>query len=133
MNRAGNIAVWVVTVLLTALFVVMAAPHKLMAAEEAIENFRHFGYGPGFLRLIGTLELAGGLLLLWPRVAGYAAGVLGVVMIGALWSHLKMGETSQAITPVVVLLLLVAIGWARRPAILRGAGPEAAAPAAAQD
>ena len=45
--------------------------------------FSQWGYPHWFLVVVGVLELGGGLLLLFPRIAPYAAMVLGVVMLGA--------------------------------------------------
>ena len=64
---------------------------------------------------IGSLELLGGILLLIPRVAKYGASVLGIVMVGAAYTHLANGEGLQILRPVMVLLLLGTTVWLGRP------------------
>ena len=91
----------------------------LVAGPEAAEQFAQLGYADWFRVLIGVLEIAGGLCLLIPRTAFYAAGVLGVVMIGAVGTLLRLGAGEQAIVPFVVLVLLALVAYARRPPFAR--------------
>ena len=65
--------------------------------------------------LIGFIEVGCGIALLVPPFAFYAAGVLGVVMIGATYTHLISGVPGATI-PLVCLMVLAAIAYLRRPA-----------------
>lgn len=126
MNKAKAIATWIVSVLLFALFTLMAGRAKLIG-WPAGQDFH--GYSGGFRVLIGAIEVVGGIALLIPPVASYAAVLLCGVMVGAAQTHWREGESLAV--PVVTFLLLAAVGWARRPAILRGGAsvPAADAPA----
>ena len=77
-----------------------------------VEQFESFGYSQGFRVLIGILEGVGAVLLLFPRLAFWGAGLLIVVMIGAAYSHLAtgLGSPFHALRNLVLLAL---IAWAR--------------------
>jgi uncharacterized membrane protein YphA (DoxX/SURF4 family) len=112
-GKAKTITVWVVTALLACLFV-LAGVMKFVNPEMA-EHFAQWGYPNWFHLLIGTVEVAGALALLVPRTAFYAAAALGVVMVGAVATHLRHGETPQAVVPFVLLVLLALVAYTRRP------------------
>lgn len=110
-----TIAIWIVSVLLAAMFV-MSGGMKLINPAQASGMFVNYGYPAWFALVIGAVEVIGGVLLLVPRVAFYAAGALAVVMAGAAFTHLKTaGEAPRAIVPIVLLLLSIVIALARRP------------------
>jgi putative oxidoreductase len=111
-TRVKTIAVWILSVALAALYLFAGIP-KLMGAASAVEGFARLGY-PGWFRvLIGLLEVAAGIGLLIPRAAFYAAGVLGVVMIGAAYTHVTSG-TPGTIFPILCLALLTLVAYLRR-------------------
>jgi uncharacterized membrane protein YphA (DoxX/SURF4 family) len=112
-STSAIVALWVLSVLLAALFL-MAGSMKFVAAEQASAQFAGLGYPDWFRVLIGAIEVGGGLLLLVPRTAFYAAAVLAVVMLGAVYTVLSAGW-AQAVVPAVVFILLVIVGYARRP------------------
>lgn len=108
-----NIVIWIISILLTALFV-MVGSRKLINPAPMGQAFVQWGYPAWFAMVIGLVEVGGGLLLLVPRVATYAAGALAVVMAGATVTHLKTtGEAPRAILPIVLLTLSVIVGLAR--------------------
>lgn len=49
--------------------------------------FAHWGYPAWFRVLIGVLEVAAALLLLWPRTAVHGAAIIIVVMLGGVGTH----------------------------------------------
>jgi len=51
--------------------------------------------------------------LLIPRLAGLAAAGLSIIMIGATYTHVSHREYTHAITPAVLLVLLIAVAYAR--------------------
>jgi uncharacterized membrane protein YphA (DoxX/SURF4 family) len=112
-GKAKTTALWVATGLLACLFV-FSGFMKFVNPEMA-EHFSQWGYPDWFRILIGVVELGGGLALLVPRTAWYAAGALEVVMAGAVFTHLRNGEVPQAVVPFVLLCVLAALGYARRP------------------
>ena len=112
-GKAKAVALWVTTGLLGGLFV-LSGSMKFVNPDMA-EHFAQWGYPDWFRVLIGVVEVGGGLALLVSRTAWYAAGALGIVMIGAVVTHLGHGEIPQAVVPLVLLGLLVVVGYARRP------------------
>jgi len=117
--RGTAIILWVLSALLAALYLYTGVP-KILGVGEAVQGFQRFGYPVWFRVLIGVVEVGGALGLLLPPVAFYAAGALGVVMIGATYTHLVKGITGATI-PIVCLFVLAAIAYLRRPAA-RGPG-----------
>lgn len=112
-SRGTTIAAWVLSVLLGLLFL-FAGSQKLLGAAEPAQHFAQWGYASWFRILIGLIEVGGGLTLLVPRVAFYAAGALGVVMVGAIYT-LLMNAAPGVPIPIVCLILLAFIAYARRP------------------
>lgn len=111
-GRGKTIAVWVLSALLTLLFL-FAGGQKILGAAEPTEHFAQWGYPTWFRVLIGLIEVGGGLALLVPSVAFYAAGALGAVMIGAIYTHLTRAAPGIPV-PIVCLLVLVFIALSRR-------------------
>jgi len=109
-NRLQIIAIWLLTTLLVALFV-LAGGGKLAGTDQAVHEFQRFGYATWFLALVGTIEVAGGLCLLFPRTA--LAGALGLlpIMGGAIWTLWRVGDS--ILPPLIVGALLVTLAWLR--------------------
>lgn len=74
--------------------------------------FETWGYGAWFAGVIGAIEVLGGLTILVPRLATYAATGLGAVMLGALYTTLtkpnELGWMGAAIHLVVLAVILTA-------------------------
>lgn len=100
-------------VLLAAVFAA-AGLMKLAAIEFEVRGFAHFGYAPWFMYAIGVLELGAGLALLFRRSAAPAALLLGVIMVGAAFSHLRAGDGVLLALPALVLLALLGMAAAAR-------------------
>lgn len=114
-SKKKTVALWVITVLAGA-FIAFAGFSKLSVPVTWTANFAHMGYPGAMAYLIGTLELVGGVLLLSPALAPYAAAVLSGVMAGATVTHVVLGDVGHAPVPFALLVFFVIIGWARRPA-----------------
>ncbi len=108
----GTAALWIVNVLAAAAFVAIGQV-KFGMPEWAIK-FERWGYPDGFYMVIGALEIAGGVLLLVPRVSSYAAALLGAILIGAAATHALNAETSRIAPPLMWLAVMTLIGVARR-------------------
>ena len=103
-------AVKVLSWMLALLFLFAGVP-KIIGLSQAAEGFAHLGYSPMFRVLIGVLETVGGLGLLVPAVAPYAILLLLVIMGGAMWTVLSVGES--VLLPLIVGALLVVVGVLR--------------------
>ena len=112
MSKGKKIVLWIVSILLAALFLVAGLPKLLMPAQTRA-MFAQFGFAPWFATFIGVCETLGAIGLLIPRLAALAATGLCFIMIGAIVTTTTHHLWAQAITPVVVLVLLVGVVYAR--------------------
>ena len=122
MGKGMKILVWVLQILLGALFLVSALP-KVTSNPGVIQMFRDFGYPDRFYMVIGVVELLGAILLLIPAVAAYGASALAAVMLGAAATHLVNDEPRRVGLTLVLFALLLIVGYIRRPAFLRPPRP----------
>jgi hypothetical protein len=114
-GKARRIAAWVLTGLLTLLFVASAAA-KLARAQAAVETFEKWGLGD-YVLLIGVGELLSALLFLIPRTNSAGLLLLSSYMGGAIVSHMQHGEAFVA--PSVILVLVWVAGYLRHPEVLQ--------------
>lgn len=112
--RAVGITVRVLQILLAVFFAVASASPKLVGHTSASESFGKIGFGDWFMYAVGALELAGAVALLIPALCGLAALALGGLMIGAFITQLAVFDGQNAATPLILLVPLMAIAWARR-------------------
>src|SRR5262245_61971778 len=83
-----KVAVWAVVILLAVAFIAVGVS-KLegTSATRWAERFGHWGYPTNASYVVGVLEILGGIGVLIPRWRRAAALTLGVLMIGALGTH----------------------------------------------
>ncbi len=114
-RRVGGVAL---RALLTVVFLV-AAGMKFAAVPFEVAGFARFGYPLWFMYVVGTLQLLGAVLL-WTRgCVALGAGLLAVLMIGAVGSHLLAGDPILMPLPAFVLLILLSgVAYARRSELL---------------
>jgi putative oxidoreductase len=112
-GKARLITLWILSGLVALAFL-GAGGAKLAGAAAMVELFDKVGRGQWFRYLTGLLEVAGAIGLLIPRYAFYAAGLLAIVMVGAIIAHVTVLGTSPAV-PVVLLTLSGTIAWLRKP------------------
>jgi hypothetical protein len=115
MSRARRITGWVLTGLLTALFVASAAV-KLAGAAQVVEVFQKWGL-ENHLLLIGVGELVSALLFAIPRTHSLGVLLLSGYMGGAIVTHMQHGEAFVAQS--VILLLIWVAGFLRHPELLQ--------------
>lgn len=110
--RALTIALWVVQVGL-ALYFVSAAVPKLAGVAGTVPMFDRIGAGQWLRYLAGTLELAGAVGLLVPRLR--AAAALGLAVMMALATTTQAAILHNGLlTPAVPGVVCVLVAWARR-------------------
>jgi uncharacterized membrane protein YphA (DoxX/SURF4 family) len=116
--RAGKITLWILQVLLAALFLFAGITKLFGHQPEMIEAFNKIGLGQWFRYFTGVLEVAGGIGIVIPRVVGLAAIDLGCVMVGAIVIQaLFLGPVAAAVVPAVILVVLAFIARSRRSQI----------------
>jgi putative oxidoreductase len=113
MSKGKKIALWIVSGLVAALFL-FSGLTKLLAPGQAKAMFVQIGYAAWFATFIGVCETLGGIGLLVPRLAALAASGLSIIMVGAIYTVIaKLHQPLQAIVPLVTLMLLLVVGYAR--------------------
>ncbi|MBX9569413.1 MAG: DoxX family protein [Candidatus Obscuribacterales bacterium] len=115
MDPRKLIGTWVLTVLLAATFA-MAGFAKLSGVEQMVHEFHRFGYPDWFRLLIGAGEMFSAVFLFVPRAARLGAGLLIVIMLGAISTHLRFEEYSAALAPVILGVMLAVLFVLRQPA-----------------
>lgn len=100
---------WIVTGLMAAFMLMSAIPDILMI-PMAVDVFTHLGYPTYLLPFIGIAKTLGVVAILVPgfaRLKEWAYAGLVFDLIGALYSHLSVGDPPSAWAAPVVGLLLV--------------------------
>ncbi|MFF4688326.1 DoxX family protein [Streptomyces sp. NPDC001307] len=113
-RRAARVALRTVQVLLALFYGLASALPKLIAHPSAVEAFDKIGWGSGAMYTIGALELAGGVALLIPVLQSVAAIALSALMVGAFIVQLTAFDGQNAATPLILMVPLALIAWARR-------------------
>lgn len=109
---------WVLQILLGLFLVVASAAPKFWGEAYAVQIFTEIGAGDWFRYFIGAVELAGGIGLMVPRLAGPAAAGLMALMIGAAYTQVVvLDEPVMAVTPVIIFVLAAVIARGRRASI----------------
>lgn len=110
-RRGVNIALWVLQGLLGLSFV-LTGMTKLAGAQQAVELFDDIGAGQWFRYVVGALEVAGGIGLFIPRLAGLAGLGLAGVMLGAVTTHIFVIGGNFAL-PLILGALAALVAWGR--------------------
>ena len=70
--------------------------------------FERWGYPTWFMMFIGFLEVTGGILILLPKVNGYGALTLAIVMVGAFTTRIIHGMSiSDGVSIAFYLVAMV--------------------------
>lgn len=96
-------AVWACAIFLAVAFVFVGIL-KLegSSAVRWTERFRQWGYPANAQYVVGVFEILGGLGVLIPRWRRAASLTLGVLMMGALCTHVVNAEFARVIPPLVL-------------------------------
>ena len=115
-GRALNVTLWVLQVLLAALFASAGIQKILGQQPEVVASFARIGLGDWFRYFTGALELAGAIGLLVPRLSGLAAIELAGVMVGAVLIHVFfLPPAAIAVIPGTLAAVFAFIARARWP------------------
>ena len=116
MKKFLVVIVWLLSAF-EALSMVGVGVAKFMNWTQWSGWFEGWGYGAWFTAVIGVAEILGGIGVLIPRLAAYAASGLVVVMAGAVFTTAtKPNELGWqgATIHLVVLLVVLAARWRQR-------------------
>ena len=114
--RRRQIALWIVRVLLAALFFYLGvAKFPGSPRRMWVRLFANIGLGQWFRIFTGFVEAGGAILLLIPRGAVPAAILLGCAMVGALLVHVFLiGVGFPTVIVCLLLAMLIGVGMASR-------------------
>ena len=116
-----HIALWIVQALLALVFIGTGFMKASAPIEELAAQMAWVQYFPDFMvRFIGIAEVAGGLglilpslLRIKPKLTPLAASGLVAIMLGALGTHVLLGEWTM-VPPAFLLIALPAfVAWGR--------------------
>jgi len=117
-----DIILWMAQALLAAAFSLAGLMKVQQPLDELRKNLGPWvdGFSLGQIRTIGTFEILGalGLILpMWlnilPVMTPIAAIGIGIIMIGAIITHLKMDDSKPAMANFILLLLCVFVAIGR--------------------
>jgi uncharacterized membrane protein YphA (DoxX/SURF4 family) len=117
-----NVVLWIVAGLLAVAFVASGAMKLIRPKAQLKEMGMGWvdSFGDGAVKLIGVVDILGGLGLVLPALVGVApilvpiaAVGLVILMIGAIVTHGRRGETPMVAFNVVLLLLAAFVAWGR--------------------
>ncbi|MFD6287087.1 DoxX family protein [Streptomyces sp. NPDC060205] len=112
-SRPAHITAWVMQALLAAVFL-FSGVTKWLGGEQTRQTFEEVGAGQWLRYVTGAIEIAGGVGLLVPFLAAFAALVLSGVMAGAALSEMVLINDGNPVIPLVVLVLCGVLVWLRR-------------------
>ena len=125
-SRGAMVVGWLLRIALALVFA--GAGFSKLAGEPAmLRLFDDVGAGQGLRYVVGTLELAGAVGVLVPRLCGLAAAGLALLMVGASVVNVAVLGVSPAFTLLLLVLAAVVLRLRRRRLNPLRAGEVAAA------
>ena len=117
-SRAFNIALWVLQVLLAAVYV--AHGWLLVSPPAELVTLMNEQLGVGFRLFLGVAELLAAIGLILPSVTrilpfltSLAAAGLMIVMSSATALHIFRGETGSAVSAAILFVLVTIVAYTR--------------------
>jgi uncharacterized membrane protein YphA (DoxX/SURF4 family) len=108
-----EIVLWILAAMLIMVFA-RAGWDKFNASSGWARAFAFWHYPVWFRLLIGGLEIAASLLLLWPRTAAYGAAIIIVVMAGGMGTHVVIEQRPSRVTSELLHFIFASIVLAGR-------------------
>ena len=118
-SKTMNRVLWGLQIVLGLFFIIGSGLPKLFGQETAVENFNDIGFGDWFRYFTGTVELAGGIGLLVPRLSGLAAAGLSITtVLAAATQAFLLDAPALAPFPLVLAVLFGWMAYQRRDTIV---------------
>jgi uncharacterized membrane protein YphA (DoxX/SURF4 family) len=76
-----------------------------------VRLFGRIGFGQWFRYFTGAMQIAGGVLVLVPRLSLVGIAMLACTMAGAVITWIAFGLALNAPIPGALLIALIAVGW----------------------
>lgn len=107
--KTTKILYWILTGLMAA-FMLLGAIPDVLRIPEAVDVFAHLGYPTYLLPFIGVAKILGVVAVLVPgfqRLKEWAYAGLVFDLVGALYSHIAVGDPPGSwVFPIIGLLLV---------------------------
>lgn len=107
--KKTKIVYWILTGLMAA-FMLMASVPDVLRVRQALEMFAHLGYPAYLLPFIGVAKILAVATVLvpgFPRLKEWAYAGLVFDLIGALYSHIAVGDPASFwVFPIIGLALV---------------------------
>jgi hypothetical protein len=119
-----TITLLIVQSLLGLIFVITGSFKFFQSKEKIITSGGTWAedFKPGIIKIIAGAELISGLLVTVPRLLGHGryltfigAACIGLIMTGAIYTHIRRKEFKHAIINSVFLLMALFVVYAGRP------------------
>jgi uncharacterized membrane protein YphA (DoxX/SURF4 family) len=108
-SRIGVLAVWLPRVAIALVFVSVGL--SKFSDPMWVRLFGRIGFGQWFRYFTGVMQIAGGVLVLIPRLALVGIAILACTMAGAIVTWIAFGLVGNAPIPGALLIVLLALGW----------------------
>ena len=104
--------VWVLSLVLALVFVSLGLG-KLAGIEAQLARYDAWGLPIWGLKILGIVELTGGVLLLIPRWALIGAFALSLEMAASAMMHYSLNEDHLVMRALVLIFILLGISYLR--------------------
>lgn len=118
------IALWIIQGLLGLIFTITGSFKFFQSREKVIASGGTWAedFSPTTIKLIAGIELLSGLAVIVPRLLGHghfvtsiAATSIAIIMIGAIYTHIRRKEYQHAMINSVFLLMALFVAYFSRP------------------
>jgi len=124
-QKTRKIVYWITTILI-AFVLISGGIVELANSKTAIDGMLSLGYPVYFTHLLGCWKIAGGIVLLAPRlslVKEWAYIGIFLDMTGAFMTHIVCHSVTYHLVVTGLFSLLTVLSWALRPATRKIEGP----------
>ncbi|MEM7118849.1 MAG: DoxX family protein [Chloroflexota bacterium] len=90
---------------------------KLAGMEEWLVEWERYGYPLWFMYAIGVLQVIGSIMIWIPKTRFWGAALFAVIMIGAAFTHISIGEFLPITQNAILLALSAYVMWINRESI----------------
>ncbi|MFD9945347.1 DoxX family protein [Nonomuraea sp. NPDC059023] len=112
-SRRANVVLWIVQIVLGLDFIAGGVT-KLIGLPVMVNLFERIGAGQWFRYLVGFLELAGGIGVLIPALAGLASLGLTALLVSAAFTNVVVIDDPPWV-PLFWLAVATVVAWRRWP------------------
>lgn len=117
-RKLRSVGYWIATIWLAS-GLLAGGLQQVFHTKNFVDIFVHLGYPLYLLTMLGIWKVLGTIAILVPgfkllKEWAYAGSFF--VWVGAIFSHVALGDSMKEIFPGVVLLILTVVSWYLRPA-----------------